>query len=92
MVILMESENENKLIAASKGIFKELSELAKGMDNTRAIGPSDATISKINNVYRKLIYIKSSDEYELKKMMDKIEEYNIENINITLDVNPVKMY
>lgn len=92
MVVLMESENENKLIASSKGIFDELSTMTKGMKATRAIGPSPATISKINNVYRRLIYVKSNEQSELKAIMDKLEDYDIEGINITLDVNPVKMY
>ncbi|MBQ8167286.1 MAG: primosomal protein N', partial [Lachnospiraceae bacterium] len=92
MVVLMESENQKKLEASSKGIYGELSTFSKGMKTTRAIGPSDATISKINNVYRRLIYIKSGDEKELKLVMDKIQEYNIEGINITMDVNPVRMY
>ncbi len=92
MVVLMESEDEKKLHSFSKGAFDELSKLSKIMQSTRVIGPSDATVSRINNVYRRLIYVKSSDETELKQIMDKIEEYNVEDINITLDVNPVKMY
>jgi len=94
MVVLMESENDKKLEASSKGIYDELVELSKGLQTktTRVIGPSEATISKINNVFRRLIYIKSSDEKELKLIMDKIEEYEIEEINITMDVNPVRMY
>ncbi len=92
MVVLMESENEKKLEASAKGICTELSALAKGLKSTRVIGPSEATISKINNVYRRLIYVKSEDEHELKLVMDKIEKYDIEGINITMDVNPVRMY
>lgn len=92
MVVLMESENEKKLEASAKGIYTELTFLAKGLKSTRVIGPSEATISRINNVYRRLIYVKSEDEYELKLVMDKIEEYDIEGINITMDVNPVRMY
>ena len=92
MVVLMESENEKKVIASSKGIFNELSAVIRTMSSTKIIGPSDATISKINNIYRRLIYIKSNDEEELKQLMDKLENYDIEDITITLDVNPVKMY
>ena len=92
MVVLMESENEKKVIASSKGIFNELSAMTRTMNSTKVIGPSDATISKINNVYRRLIYIKSNDEEELKTLMNKLENYDIEDITITLDVNPVKMY
>lgn len=92
MVVLMESEDEEMVVKASKNIFADISALTKTMKTTRAIGPSYATISKINNVYRRLIYIKSGDETELKTIKDKLEEYNIENITITLDVNPVKMY
>ena len=92
MVVLMESENENKVVASSKGIHKELSDMAKNMNTTRIIGPSNATIAKINDVFRRLIYIKSEDEKELRTIMKKLEEYKIDGINIILDVNPVKMY
>ena len=92
MVVLMESEDEQRLIDISKIIYNDILGMTRSMKTTRAIGPSAASISKINNVYRRLIYVKSGDEVELKAIKDKIEEYNIENINITLDVNPVKMY
>lgn len=92
MVVLMESEYEQNALSASKELYQQLSQLTKNMKATKAIGPCDASVAKINNIYRRLIYVKSSDETELKAVMDKIEEYNIENVNITLDVNPVRMY
>ena len=94
MVVLMESEKEDLVVQTSKDIFGDVSQLIKekAMKSTRAIGPSYATISKINNIYRRLIYIKSGDEHELKLVKNKLEEYRLEDVGITLDVNPVRMY
>lgn len=94
MVVLMESEKEDLVVQTSKDIFGDVSQLIKekAMKSTRAIGPSYATISRINNVYRRLIYIKSGDEHELKAVKNKLEEYRLEDVGITLDVNPVRMY
>lgn len=94
MVVLMESEREDKAVSASKDTFADITKLIKSenMKATRAIGPSFATISRINNVYRRLIYIKSGNEQELKVVKNRLEEYKLEDVNITLDVNPVRMY
>jgi len=92
MVVLMESVEEDKVVEVSKDIYSGIAALAKDLEFSRVIGPSDATIYKINNVYRRLIYIKSGNQVELKQIMDKIEEYSYEDVNITLDINPVKMY
>ncbi len=94
MVVLMESEKEDLVVQTSKNIFGDVSQLIKekAMKSTRAIGPSYATISRINNVYRRLIYIKSGDEHELKLVKNKLEEYRLDDVGITLDVNPVRMY
>ena len=39
----------------------------------RIIGPADANISRINDVYRKVIYIKSKEYNNLIKIKDFIE-------------------
>ena len=60
------------------------------------IGPADASISKLNNIYRKIMYIKSKDTDKLGKVKEFIEDYCDANkdrgIRVTLDRDPVRGY
>lgn len=58
------------------------------------IGPADAAISKVNDVYRRVIYMKTSDYLRLIAMKDGIEREisqnpNYRDINIQFDFNPM---
>ncbi len=92
MVVLVTSENKELSIEASKELFSEMDSACRNMKKTRAIGPSDASIGKINNVYRRVIYVKSGDQEEISKIKDIAEEYIKEEVTITVDVNPVNTY
>ena len=60
------------------------------------IGPADASISKLNDIYRKIMYIKSKDTDKLGKVKEFIEDYCDANkdrgIRVTLDRDPVRGY
>ena len=58
------------------------------------IGPADATIAKVNDIYRKVIYMKTSDYAALISVKDGIEQAvkadtAIKNANISFDFNPM---
>ena len=58
------------------------------------IGPADATIAKVNDIYRKVIYMKTSDYAELISVKDGIEQAvkadtAMKNANISFDFNPM---
>lgn len=67
-----------KKIAVSKGI--------------RIIGPGDATISKINSLYRRVLYIKSKVPEEFVALRTFIEDFEMDNVSVMLDINPMNMY
>ena len=48
-------------------------------DNLAVIGPSDLPIARINDIYRKGIYLKSPDRNALVTVKDAVEEYLKEN-------------
>ena len=61
------------------------------------IGPSKASVSKINDVYRNVIYLKHQKaevlikvKNAIQKYMDMVEEYK--NISIQFDYNPMTYY
>lgn len=58
------------------------------------IGPADATIAKVNDIYRKMIYMKTSDYAALISVKDGIEQAvkadtAMKNANISFDFNPM---
>lgn len=73
MVIMMQSEKEDAIERLSKNI-KEVID-ASNNRNIAVLGPTDATIKRINNIYRKIIYVKSASYEELVLTKDIIEKY-----------------
>ena len=58
------------------------------------IGPADATIAKVNDIYRRVIYMKTSDYAALISVKDGIEQAvkadtAMKNANISFDFNPM---
>ena len=58
------------------------------------IGPADATIAKVNDIYRKVIYMKTSDYAALISIKDGIEQVvkadtAMKHANISFDFNPM---
>ena len=58
------------------------------------IGPADASISRINDVYRKVIYIKTKEYDNLVQLKDRLEWYIKDNrdyasVNVQFDFNPI---
>ena len=56
------------------------------------IGPADAAVSKINDIYRRVIYLKSGDYDRLIAIKDAVERMQTEDplcreINIQFDFN-----
>ena len=62
-------------------------------DGCRMIGPADAGVKKVNDTYRKLIYLKSGGIDTLTLLKDRAEEYvkacKDKNIRVTFDLDPV---
>ena len=92
MVLLITSEDKDMTYEASKQLATALKKLGAGMDKLRIIGPGDASISKINDVYRRVIYIKAYGMDNIIKMRQAIDNYNQDGVNISVDVNPMSTY
>lgn len=60
----------------------------------QVFGPADASVSRISDIYRKVIYMKSADYRKLTLLKDRIEQYIgtepvYKEINIQFDFNPM---
>lgn len=97
LLVSLGSEEEKSLVFVGKKlaariqkfIDEELSEA-----RMQVIGPADATIARVNDIYRKVIYIKTNDYQNLVYLKDRMEWYirdnrEFQNISVQFDFNPM---
>ena len=91
LVTAVEEEKGEKLSEEIAGQVKKHLE-----EKTVIMGPSRASISKINDIYRFVIYCKSPDYRQLTAIKDKIELYlqpmALKDENVQFDFNPIDSY
>lgn len=92
MVLLITSEDKEALYEASKQLAAELKKLGANMDRLRVIGPGDASVGRINDVYRRVIYIKAYGMDNIIKLRQAADNYSYDGVNISVDVNPMSTY
>ena len=99
LLVMCTSENETQLQYASDKIAKRLRSIVD-MDGElerkpiQIVGPADATIARVNDVYRKVIYIKTKDYQNLVLFKDRLEAYIKDNkdfgqVSVQFDFNPM---
>ncbi len=103
MAVLISAREEQK----GEALSKKAAELAKKAfapggklshfaPNTSVIGPAKASIGKINDIYRFIIYCKSSDYGQLTEIKDTIEQYiqslGLKDENVQFDFDPIESY
>lgn len=96
LVVMCSSKNENECSSAIEMLADSLTKYVDvNMPKRVAIvGPTDATIAKVNDVYRKVIYLKTSKYDTLVDIKDNLEgiikdNANFKNISVQFDFNPV---
>ena len=73
--------------------LKDFAVRAAGEAPMAVIGPASPGIGKINDIYRKVIYLKSEDERILMAVKDRMEKYieinrGFQSLKIQFDMNP----
>ncbi len=66
-------------------------------DSLNIIGPTDASVSKVSDAYRRVIYVKSKNDKDVIDIKNKLEEDiknddMLKNIRIHFDFNPMNSY
>lgn len=97
MAVLVTAAKEQK----GRELAEKIANLAKGFSaknegKTVIIGPARASIGKINDIYRFVIYAKSSDYGQLTAIKDKIEQYlqplMLKEESVQFDFDPIDSY
>ncbi|MDO5402186.1 MAG: primosomal protein N' [Eubacteriales bacterium] len=91
MTISLSSGNEGALEEAAKAA-NILVKAEAGKDRLFVIGPANASIYKINDVYSKVIYVRADNYDKLTDIMEKIEKYILgntlfKNVGVQFDFN-----
>lgn len=93
LVILCASKAEEEALAGTQilaaAIGRKFSEM-----KISCIGPADAAIAKVNDVYKKVIYLKAPEYDTLVAVKDELEQLirdnrDFKNVTVQFDFNPV---
>ncbi len=96
MAVLITSPEEKK----GQALAGEMAELARKLPVKAVVmGPSRASVGKINDIYRFVFYCKSADYGQLTQIRDRIEQYRENTLkgqslkeNIQFDFDPTDSY
>ena len=99
LVVMCSSEKERLLDIASNKLAKRLqmhvdTEEKLSTKRVQIVGPTDASIAKVNDIYRKVIYIKTKEYQDLVLLKDRLEYYMKDNrdfsqVSVQFDFNPM---
>ncbi len=94
MAILMTAKDEALLATLAEKIKTVVTGKLKDEPKLRIIGPADANISRINDIYRKVIYVKHTDYNVLVAVKNMVEEYTatldeLKKALVQFDFNPM---
>lgn len=95
LAIWMTGEEEEHLKVAA-GYLKEFTERINREGKLTVIGPAAPYVSKINDQYRQIIYVKSEDYERLVRAKDLLEQYidmnrGFDHLRIQFDFNPLNI-
>lgn len=87
--VLAADENSGMMLS------RDLAEAISGREGIRILGPTPAAVSKINDVYRFVLYIKSPSHERLVDTKDFLEEkvkiLELKNENVQFDFDPMNI-
>lgn len=96
LAVLAVSKDEEQGRNAVEQFAMRIKEQPYSGDSIYVIGPVQASVSKINDLYRHVLYIKHSDYERLVEIKDMLEAYikakDYRNINIQFDFDPMNTY
>lgn len=92
LVILISSREEESGIKAAEQVEKNIAQMQ--MKTVAVIGPTSPAVAKINDIYRRVLYLKSGNYDTLVEIKDRLEQYLEKEpfesgIGIQFDFNPV---
>lgn len=93
MAVYLSGEEEQALERGAE-LFRQLIEEDGESDALQVIGPADAHVAKVNDRYRKVIYLKCRNQEQLIMQKERLEPAvgKLEALSIQFDMNPMNGY
>ena len=95
LVILCASRSEADAAEGARLLKRRVDQWSQGAGLLmQVIGPADAAVAKVNDIYKKVLYLKTQDYADLVKIKDEAEKFIRENraykdVAVQFDFNPV---
>lgn len=96
LVILCAAKDETRADCGAKGLAERIAAFEKTLrgEKLSLIGPADAAVARVNDIYKKVIYIKAKQYRTLVEVKDQAEQYVRDNkdykdVTVQFDFNPV---
>jgi primosomal protein N' (replication factor Y) len=96
LVILCSSAAEENASEGAQKLSEVIDSYIESVKNEKIyrIGPADASVAKVNDIYKKIIYLKTENYQTLVKIKDRAEQFTRENrdykdVMVQFDFNPV---
>lgn len=88
------AEAAEQLAVYLKAKEPALNEQVPLSDRVLFVGPADAAVAKVNDIYKKVIYLRHADYQKLVSLKDSVERFTADNtafkdITIQFDFNPM---
>lgn len=96
LLAILISGKEEKLLETASSYIKSYAERVN-RDDVSIIGPTSPSVGKVNDVYRKVIYLKHEEYGVLIDLKDKLEKYieinsGFKDMWIQFDFNPMRIF
>lgn len=96
LAVLLTGEEEELLEKGAKYLKEFAVAAGKGKD-IQVIGPASPYVGKVNDIYRRVVYLKCKDYRELMKVKDYLERYiemnrGFQTLRIQFDFNPMNIF
>ena len=96
LAVLLMGEEEELLDKAAK-YLKAFAVRAGKCGKAQVIGPAAPNVGKVNDIYRRVIYLKCGDYRELMALKDHMEQYiemnsGFQALRIQFDFNPMSLF
>lgn len=95
--VLISSPNEEEAEEASRLLGESLVRRAEEYPGVKVIGPAKASLSKANDIYRRILYMKHKDMEILEELKDYLEGFLEElkgrkGLSVQFDFDPMNSY
>ena len=94
LVVLCESKAEQSADIGAGRLAEEICQMQDLQKKVFPVGPTSPAIGRVNDIYRRVVYVKAEDYKDLVCVKDRLEHYVRDNadykdVTVQFDFNPV---